>query len=76
MRLPPTKRQRDCERFLKKFIAENEEMAPTYAEIACALGVSNSSAQWLVKELVRKGRATYVPHAHRTVQLVSGSTPA
>ena len=59
MRVPPTYRQLECERFIARFVEESGGVSPSLKEIAAGLvpPVTEAAARSLVCELIAKGRA-------------------
>lgn len=68
--LPPTKKQLECEKVIARLTRENEGVSPSLDEIGLVLGVTTPAVFHLVRQLVRKGRATRVRGVYRSLQLV------
>ena len=67
---PPTPKQRVCERFIARYIAEHDGVSPSLAEIGAALNLTEQGAGSLVQGLIKRGRLTKARWQARSIQLI------
>jgi DNA-binding MarR family transcriptional regulator len=67
---PPTPRQREFERVLKRLTEEADGVSPTLREIAVAMDISESAVGALADRLVARGRLRKLRHTKNSMQLV------
>lgn len=68
--LPLTKRQKETEEWITAYIAAHKGVAPSLLDMADGLGISSSSAAYLVRALIQRGRARRVPKLWRSLELI------
>lgn len=68
---PLTPRQREVVATIARLTA-SAGYAPTYSELATALGVTKTAVFESLRGLAAKGALTYVPQSPRTLRLVEG----
>lgn len=66
-----THRERELLRFIERYMAENDGVAPTFVEMSAALGGrSKSGIHAMVKSLERQGKLRRTQGHHRAIELV------
>ena len=68
-----TEAQARCLDFIKRTMAENKGMAPSYEEIKTELGLaSKSNVHRMIEALEEKGRIRRIPNRARAVEVIEG----
>jgi repressor LexA len=67
-----TERQSNLLGFIRKYLSENEGVAPNYEEMKEFLGVGKTTVHHLIGELEQRGVIRRLPNKTRAISIIGG----